>query len=211
RLSETDRDITVGQNTTATVTLSAAAPQGGAVINIVSSQPTAATVPASITIPAGSTTGTFVVTGAAPTTATGAVITVSVGSSQAVEALVVRAAPTPPVWTVAVDRNTVMPGGSFRVTLTLSAPAPAGGLPVRVFVTTPVNNAAWYGFNNDPLGAHAFHEGTVPAGQSTYVVTVRWASTIPNLPKQYAVDSSRPCSPPPCTTPLIYGPSVRLI
>jgi Domain of unknown function (DUF2341)/Bacterial Ig-like domain (group 2) len=50
-----------GTSSQGTVTLSAAAPNGGAVITLSSSNSAVASVPASITIPAGNTTGTFAV------------------------------------------------------------------------------------------------------------------------------------------------------
>ena len=48
-------------NSTGTVTLSAAAPAGGAVVALTSSNTNAATVPASVTVAAGATTATFTV------------------------------------------------------------------------------------------------------------------------------------------------------
>jgi N-acetylneuraminic acid mutarotase len=50
-----------GLNSTGTVTLSAPAPEGGAVITLVSSNPNVATVPASIIIPASATSASFTV------------------------------------------------------------------------------------------------------------------------------------------------------
>jgi hypothetical protein len=59
-----------GQNTpTGTVTLSAPAPAGGAVVSLQSGNTDVAKVPGSVTVPAGSTTATFVVdTSTTPTT-----------------------------------------------------------------------------------------------------------------------------------------------
>jgi N-acetylneuraminic acid mutarotase len=51
-----------GLASTGTVTLSAPAPSGGAVITLVSSNPNVASVPASIIVPAGATTATFSIT-----------------------------------------------------------------------------------------------------------------------------------------------------
>ena len=54
--------VTGGQPSTGTVTLSRAAPTGGSVVALASSNTAAATVPASITVPAGATSGTFIAT-----------------------------------------------------------------------------------------------------------------------------------------------------
>ena len=54
--------VTGGADSTGTVTLSAAAPAGGAVVALTSSNTNAATVPASVTVAAGATTATFAVT-----------------------------------------------------------------------------------------------------------------------------------------------------
>ena len=47
---------------TATVTLTASAPTGGAVVTLSSSAPTIASVPASVVVPAGATSASFTVT-----------------------------------------------------------------------------------------------------------------------------------------------------
>src|SRR5437763_12392378 len=53
--------LTGGANSTGTVTLSAAAPAGGAVVALTSNNLNAATVPASVTVAAGATTARFLV------------------------------------------------------------------------------------------------------------------------------------------------------
>src|SRR5712692_1623953 len=66
-----------GSTSQGTVTLNAAAPSGGAVVTLTSSNTAAATVPASITIAAGSTSGTFTATTAGVSAATNVTITAS--------------------------------------------------------------------------------------------------------------------------------------
>jgi hypothetical protein len=51
-----------GTRVTATVSLTSSAPGGGVVVSLSSNNPTAATVPPSVTVPAGSTAATFTVT-----------------------------------------------------------------------------------------------------------------------------------------------------
>ena len=70
-----------GVNSNGTVTLTAAAPAGGALITLTSSNTNAATVPASVTVAAGALTATFAVTSNAVTAATSVTIT---GTSNAV-------------------------------------------------------------------------------------------------------------------------------
>jgi probable HAF family extracellular repeat protein len=61
-LSFNPTSITPGASTTGTVTLSAAAPTGGALVTLSSSYSSALPVPANVTVPAGSTTATFTAT-----------------------------------------------------------------------------------------------------------------------------------------------------
>jgi hypothetical protein len=75
-LSISPTSVTGGSaNAQGTATLSAAAPSGGTVVTVSSNNTTAATVPASITIAAGATSGTFTVT--SRTVATSASVTIS--------------------------------------------------------------------------------------------------------------------------------------
>lgn len=70
----------VGPNpATGTVTLSAAAPTGGFVVDLTSDNPAAATVPASVTVPVGASRATFPVTTQQLTNAQSAVIIGTVG------------------------------------------------------------------------------------------------------------------------------------
>lgn len=61
-VSVTPTSLTAGGTAILTVTLSGAAPSGGAVIALAASDTTHLTVPASVTVPAGSTTGTIAIT-----------------------------------------------------------------------------------------------------------------------------------------------------
>src|SRR5947208_17061592 len=67
--------LTGGANSTGTVTLSAAAPAGGAVVALTSNNLNAATVPASVTVAAGATTARFTVATKTVTVGTAAIIT----------------------------------------------------------------------------------------------------------------------------------------
>jgi hypothetical protein len=83
--------VTGGTGSTGTVTLNGAAPFGGAVVSLTSSNTAAATVPASVTVSAGATTVTFPVTTVALTTTAQVTLTATYGGSQANTSLSVLA------------------------------------------------------------------------------------------------------------------------
>ncbi len=114
-----------------TVTLTSAAPTGGIVISLVSNN-NAATVPPSVTVPAGSSSATFSVSTSVVTGAT-------VGNIVAIYNFVIRTAPltvtvgSPITLTdVSVNPAQVTGGASSTGTVTLSGPAPAGGIVVTL-------------------------------------------------------------------------------
>ncbi|NUR09833.1 MAG: hypothetical protein HOQ22_14165 [Nocardioidaceae bacterium] len=78
-LSVTPTDVVGPDPATGTVTLSAAAPAGGFVVDLQSDNTAAATVPASVTVPAGATRASFPVTTAQLANAQSAVIIGTVG------------------------------------------------------------------------------------------------------------------------------------
>ncbi len=71
-----------GNSSQGTVTLSGAAPPGGAVVNLSSSNTTVATVPPSVTVLAGATSATFTVTTSAVAAPTSVTISATYGSTQ---------------------------------------------------------------------------------------------------------------------------------
>ena len=127
---------TIGGNgtSTGTVTLSAAAPQGGWLVTLKSAVPSYVSVPASIVIPQGATSGTFVVTPKqlasnvtvgiyANDGATGANATITInGDSMA---------------SFTINPTTVKGGTGSTGTVTLNAPAPAGGWTITLKVGAP--------------------------------------------------------------------------
>jgi hypothetical protein len=70
-----------GNSSQATVTLSSAAPSGGAVVQLSSSNAAVATVPASVTVPAGASSATFTVSTAPVTATASATITGAAGGA----------------------------------------------------------------------------------------------------------------------------------
>src|SRR3989454_12245371 len=89
-------------SSTGTVTLSAAAPTGGAVVTLLSSNTAVANVPAigSVTVPAGSTSTTFSVTTVSVTASTSATISASFGGVTKTALLTVSPPAPPPPLTV---------------------------------------------------------------------------------------------------------------
>jgi len=124
-----------GNSSTGTVTLSGPAPTGGATVTLASNN-TAAQVPASVVVPAAATSATFTVTTSAVSSSTPATITAAFGAAQSATLTV-----TPPALTlssVTLNPTTVVGGNSSTGTVTLSGPAPTGG----ITVTLSSNNTA---------------------------------------------------------------------
>ncbi len=121
---------------TLTITIPFAAPAGGVTATLTSADPATATVPATVTIPAGDSSATFQV--AAPDTVQNRDVTVAVhanlnnwlGSSTQVT---VRPEPT-----VNLTPTSLLSGQgfSFFLTISLTDPAPAGGLTVGLSAST---------------------------------------------------------------------------
>ena len=141
-----------------TVTLSAAAPAGGAAVALSSNQ-TSLTVPASVNVAAGSTSGTFTASAATVSTNQTATITATLAGNS-VSAIVTLAPPAaPPATTasLACSPSSVSPGVSITCTIILNGVAPPGG--AIVFLTS----------NSSALTAPT--SVTVPAGSTSITFT----------------------------------------
>ena len=119
--------INVGATGTLTLTLAGGqAPAGGLTVNLISSDSTKATVPATVNFAAAATSATVTVTGVAMGSAT---ITASAaGIASATAAVTVRNA----ALIVVPATTTVGLGQSTAFSVTLSAPAPVGGVTVTL-------------------------------------------------------------------------------
>src|SRR5436190_1771704 len=116
-------NLTGGANSTGTVTLSAAAPAGGAVVALKSSNTNAATVLPSVTVAAGAKSATFAVKTKTVTAVTQANITAtSLGASR-----IVTLTLNPPLIGVSVNPAAVTGPVGSTGRVTLGAAAPAGG------------------------------------------------------------------------------------
>lgn len=116
----------VGGNTSqGTATLTSAAPTGGAVVTLTSSNTAVATVPASVTIAAGATSATFTVTTVAVGASTSVTITGVYNGTTRTATL--TATPPASLSAVSVSPASVTGGTSSTGTATLTAAAPSGG------------------------------------------------------------------------------------
>jgi len=121
--------VTGGSSSTGTVTLSAAAPSGGAVVSLSSSNTSVASVPSSVTVAAGATSASFTVSTNPVSTSTSVTISGSYSGTTQSATLTV----TPPTLTsLTLSPSSVTGGSSSTGTVTLSAPAPSGGAVVSL-------------------------------------------------------------------------------
>ena len=127
--------VTGGANSTGTVTLSAAAPAGGAVVALKSSNTNAATVLPSVTVAAGATTATFTVTTKTVTVATISTITSTYAGISKTVGLVVN----PLLGSLTLNPSVLIGGAnsSSTGTVTLTSAAPAGGAVVTLTSSNP--------------------------------------------------------------------------
>ncbi len=125
-------DVAGGSYTSATVTLSAPAPAGGALITLESGNPSIVTVPVQVTVPAGQTFGTFVnaVATAAPSVTTSIAIR---GTYEGVTSSgYVRVSPSAAPSNLYFDPSKVAGGQTSIGTVELNSPAPSGGAVVTL-------------------------------------------------------------------------------
>jgi len=126
--------VTGGNSSTGTVTLSGAAPSGGALVTLASSNTAAASVPSSVTVAAGATSATFTVSTSAVAASTTVSISAAYGGVTRSASLTVTPAPppAPTVSSLTLNPANVFGGQSSTGTVTLTGPAPAGGAQVSL-------------------------------------------------------------------------------
>jgi hypothetical protein len=148
------------------------APAGGQVYTLTSSNPSAASVPPSVTIPAGASRATFTVTTHAVTASTPVQLTVwSEGNGDHPVLWVDPGSPSPPTVTLtslALNPSSVTGGTSSAGTVTVSAPAPSGGVAVSL--------------STDSTAASTPSGVTVPAGATTATFTVTTTAVTSTTP-----------------------------
>src|SRR5258708_3743742 len=128
--------VTGGNSSTGTVTLSGAAPSGGAVVTLSSSNTTAARTPSSVTIAVGATSATFTVSTSAVLASTTVSISGIYGGVTRSASLTVTPVPLPPLTlsSLTLSPSSVVGGlESSTGTVTLTRAAPTGGAIVALF------------------------------------------------------------------------------
>jgi hypothetical protein len=121
--------IVGGKNSTGTAKLTAAAPAGGALVSLSSSNTAIAAVPASVAIPAGATSATFAVTTTPASSTASATISGTMAGTTKSASLTVSAAT---ISAISVSPATVTGGKTATGKVTLTGAAPAGGIAVTL-------------------------------------------------------------------------------
>src|SRR5437016_790357 len=127
--------VTGGNSSTGTVTLSGAAPTGGAQVALSSNNTAAVTVPSSVTVAAGATSATFTVSTSGVAASTTVTISAAYGGvTRSASLTVAPAAPPPATLSSLTLSPTSVIGGTqpSTGTVTLSGAAPAGGATVAL-------------------------------------------------------------------------------
>jgi len=122
----TPTEVAGGGTSTGTVIINAAAPDGGVVVNLTSSNPAVAAVPAYVLIPSGATSATFTIKAGVTGSTQTATITAQRGSVSIQQVLTVDGVS----FGLSINPASVVggPTGTATGTITLTSPAPAGGL-----------------------------------------------------------------------------------
>jgi hypothetical protein len=133
-LALTPTVVTGGSSVVGKVTLSGKAPVGGLIVSLSSGDPSAANVPATVTVPSGLNTASFTLTTSVVDTDKAVLIRAEASGEVAVAVLPVRRI-LPKSLTIAPI--SLSGGTSCTGTLTLTAPAPSGGLLVPLSSSDP--------------------------------------------------------------------------
>jgi cyclophilin family peptidyl-prolyl cis-trans isomerase len=168
---------------TGTITLTEPAPAGGLTVYLSSSDTGEATVPANIVIPAGSTTGTFAITGVKDGLIDGSQsVTISATAAdynKGTASLSVNDA-TGTV-TVTIDQSSISENGAATGTVTLSQPAPAGGVTIYLSssdateAVVPLSIFIAEGATSGTFTVAGMQDGTID-GTQTVTITASPAS-----------------------------------
>jgi hypothetical protein len=123
--------MAAGSRGEGTVSLTAAAPSGGATVSLSSSNTSVATVATPITIAAGSSSATFMVTAKVPGTA---MITATLGGASR-QSPMLTVTNSVAIASIALSASTVVGGDFVTGTVALTTAAPAGGAAVSLSST----------------------------------------------------------------------------
>jgi hypothetical protein len=127
-----------GKSSANYVVLYEPAPAGGAVIALTTSDPAAASTPATVTIPAGATSAIFPITAGSVSATKSVVVTGTYLGVQKTATVTVRAVnPSGIVLQSLTMYPWIMSGKTATGTVTLTGPAPAGGAVVQLATSNP--------------------------------------------------------------------------
>jgi hypothetical protein len=150
-----------GSPSTGSLTLSAPAASGGALVSLSSSSTVVATVPANVTVPSGAATAVFNVSTSPVTASTSVILSASFAGVTQTASLTVtpQPPPGPTLTSLSLSPPGVIGGSSSTGSVALSAPAPNGG--VLVLLSSSSTAVATVPANV-----------TVPAGHTSATFTV---------------------------------------
>ncbi len=137
-ISVNPTSVVGGNSSNGTVSLTAAAPSGGAVVTLSSSNPAAAGVPASVTVAAGAASAGFTVTTSAVGANTSVTLTGTYNGTSRTSALTVTPVPPPAsLNALTLSPTSVTGGGTSQGTVMLTSAAPSGGAVVALSSSNP--------------------------------------------------------------------------
>jgi hypothetical protein len=150
--------VTGGQAAIGTVSLTAPAPAGGALVSLANANP-AASLPTSVTVPANLSSASFTINTTAVSTTTAGNITVTYAGVSKSAMLTVNPSAPAALSSLTLNPASVVGGSSSTATVSLTKAAPSGG----AVVVLSSSNVAW---------ASVPPSVTVPAGASTATFSI---------------------------------------
>ena len=175
-LSASPNPVAGGSASTGTVTLSSAAPAGGAVVAL-SSASSAVTVPASTTVAQGANVATFGIATAVVAQTTAATLAASYNGTSATTTFTVNPPAPPTLATLSLNPTTVAGGKPAVGTVTLTAPAPVGGALITLRSSYPAAAT---------VPASVLVAAGAKAQTFTVTTTVQKRSALPVISASYA-------------------------
>lgn len=136
-LSLNPTSVTGGSASTGTVTLNAAAAEGGVTVMLRSDNTYVARVPASVTVPAGATSASFTVSTSPVANSIGFEISGTYGGLTPSARLTVTPATTATLYSLTLNDTSLPSGAPLAGTVSLTAPAPTGGAMVTLSSSNP--------------------------------------------------------------------------
>lgn len=154
------------QAATGTVTLGAAAPAGGATVELTSSD-SHVVVPPSVVVPAGATTALFGITQNGVSSAASVTVTASYGFTRT---SIVAIGSAPALTSLTVSPTAFRGGATAQATISLAGAAPSGGAPVSISSSHSAASVPQTITIQEGATTASFNVTSVPVATSTDVV-----------------------------------------